>query len=211
MASRVTNPRLLNTLIKSTATSPRLRAPTVVATSIRHYRGDSGEMTPRNKISSIDDKISKREEKLASIAKNKADEIFARHVRLPTTDSISADAMGGISGATTDDVALDIRKKRLIYRCKQRGWLEVDLLLGTWASQNVPGLSVSELDEFEDFVNMETIDIYNVLTLRTEVPEELKQGEHDIVTRVQDWAKKSPLGKANPDMYEKIKRENNLI
>ena len=65
----------------------------------------------------------------------------------------------------------EIRQKWLIYRSKQRGWLEVDLLLGTWASENVPNLSSGELDEFEAFVNMYTIDIYNIVTLRTEIPE----------------------------------------
>ena len=56
---------------------------------------------------------------------------------------------------TSSDDSHD-RQKRLIYRSKQRGWLEVDLLLGTWASQNVKKLNEQELDQFEAFVNMET-------------------------------------------------------
>ncbi len=60
--------------------------------------------------------------------------------------------------------------KRLGYRLKQQGWLEVDLLLGAWASMNVHRLSAKELDQFKEFVNIETIDIYNVLTLRSDVP-----------------------------------------
>ena len=31
------------------------------------------------------------------------------------------------------------------------------------------------MDQFEEFVNMETIDIYNVITLRLDVPEEMKR------------------------------------
>jgi hypothetical protein len=36
---------------------------------------------------------------------------------------------------------------------------------------NVHGLSTKELDQFKKFMNIETIDMYNVLTLRNNVPE----------------------------------------
>ncbi|GMH62579.1 hypothetical protein TL16_g03504, partial [Triparma laevis f. inornata] len=75
--------------------------------------------------------------------------------------------------ATADSDAVSIRRKRLIYRSKQRGWLEVDVLLGTWAHQNVASLDATQLDEFETLVNEETIDIYNLLTLRTNIPAHL--------------------------------------
>lgn len=88
----------------------------------------------------------------------------------------------------------------------------VDLLLGTWASDNVPNLKEDELDQFEDFVNMETIDIYNVITLRLDVPEEMKRPDgNGVVERIQEWARSSPLGKADPDTYKAIKTEKNLI
>merc|ERR1712194_105012 len=123
----------------------------------------------------------------------------------------------GVDDATGDadqsreERELDVRKKRLIYRSKQRGWLEVDLLLGTWASENVPGLSLDELNEYEKFVNLETIDIYNVLTLRTDVPEEIKgEGEKSLVEKIQEWVKGSPLGRASMERYAEVKTKNNL-
>jgi hypothetical protein len=42
-----------------------------------------------------------------------------------------------------------VRRKRMIYRSKQRGWLEVDILLGKWATEHVPSLTLSELDEYD--------------------------------------------------------------
>lgn len=151
--------------------------------TLRFYRGDSGEEVAR---------LSDEEEALLRIAKPKADEIFQEHTK-----------------ATPD---LESRKKRLIYRSKQRGWLEVDLLLGTWASEFVPKLSESELDEFEDFVNMETIDIYNVITLRLEVPDEMKTLDgNGVVERIAEWARSSPLGKADPEKYKEVKTEAKLI
>mmetsp|Transcript_20486 Transcript_20486/g.32954 ORF Transcript_20486/g.32954 Transcript_20486/m.32954 type:complete len:194 (-) Transcript_20486:185-766(-) len=149
----------------------------------RGYKGDAGDAM---------DKLSPEEEALLKIAKPKADEIFKRHIALPD-----------------DDVAT--RQKRLIYRSKQRGWLEVDLLLGTWASENVPNLEGDELDQFEDFVNMETIDIYNVITLRLDVPEHMKRNGEGVVERIQEWARSSPLGKADPDTYKSVKTEHKLI
>lgn len=119
------------------------------------------------------------------------------------------------SGAnfSKEELELEVRKKRLVYRSKQRGWLEVDVLLGTWANQNVPHLSMEELDEFEKFVNMETIDIYNVITLRTDVPQDMKSenGNESVVERIQAWARSSPLGRGDPEKYSTVKRQHNLI
>ena len=75
----------------------------------------------------------------------------------------------------------------------------------------MPTLDGEELDEFENFVNMETIDIYNVITLRMDVPEECKTEDgNGVVERIQEWARSSPLGK-DPEGYEKVKKEHNLI
>jgi len=169
----------------------------------RSYLGDAGEMQPRQ----MDDEVAKREQELWNKAQPKYDAIMERHLRLPTVDNDMTD----MNEKETRE--LDIRKKRLIYRSKQRGWLEVDLLLGTWASEHVSSLSVGELDQFEAFVNLETIDIYNVLTLRTDVPNHMKStdGEMTLVEKIQNWAKESPLGKASREKYVEVKTKNNLI
>ena len=82
---------------------------------------------------------------------------------------------------------------------------------------HVPQLSVEELDQFEKFVNLETVDIYNVLTLRTDVPEDMKcsdnivDGAKTVVEKIQDWVKQSPLGKADREKYVEVKTNHNLI
>jgi succinate dehydrogenase flavin-adding protein (antitoxin of CptAB toxin-antitoxin module) len=90
--------------------------------------------------------------------------------------------------------------------------LEVDVLLGTWASLNVSSLTMDELDQFENFVNLETIDIYNIITLRTDVPDFMQTDDGSgVVERIQEWARSSPLGKGSPEKYSKVKKEHNLI
>lgn len=156
--------------------------------AIRWYRGDSGDMQHRP-----DSEISDEEKKLMDIAKPKYDQIQKDYEALPTSDE-----------------NLEVRKKRLIYRSKQRGWLEVDLLLGTWASLHIPSLNdIEKLDDYESFVNMETIDIYNILTQRVELSEEHKG---TVIEDVINWSMKThPFGKASPDTYEKVKKDHNLI
>lgn len=163
---------------------------------IRTYLGDAGpaQKTPNAAAAA-------REQSLWEKAQPRYDSIMERHIRLPTLPN----------GDNDDQSLLEVRKKRLVYRSKQRGWLEVDLLLGTWAAQHVPHLSVEELDQFEAFVNLETIDIYNVLTLRVDVPEDMRGNGNSVVERIRDWAKDSPLGKADRDRYSEVKRVNNLI
>jgi succinate dehydrogenase assembly factor 2 len=191
---------------------PHPTTSTTTPTWTRSYLGDAGSMTSRRDNASENDAIAKREQELWDKARPRYDAIMERHVRLPSSSSLSTS-----SNDNQMERDLNARKKRLIYRSKQRGWLEVDLLLGTWASMHVPQLSVEELDQFEKFVNLETVDIYNVLTLRTDVPEDMKcsdnsvDGTKTVVEKIQDWVKQSPLGKADREKYVEVKTNHNLI
>ena len=108
-------------------------------------------------------------------------------------------------GQSTVD-ADEVRRKRLIYRSKQRGWLEVDLLMGTWAVENVPTLTVAEMDEYEAILNQETIDILNFVTGKDEAPEEIRGA---VLDGLQEWAKSAPLG-TSPGDYAHAKKVNNM-
>jgi succinate dehydrogenase flavin-adding protein (antitoxin of CptAB toxin-antitoxin module) len=185
----------------------------------RYYRGETSDAytIPLN-----DDEM-----KLYLRAKPRSDEILKKHRQLPDLDLIpdlswdpnmlsiataSSRTTTGDQKMTKDELELDIRRKRLIYRSKQRGWLEVDLLLGTFANENVNQMNIDELNQFEDFINYETIDIYNIMTLRIDIPDHLKTpNKNSIIEKIQQWVKTSPLGKADPEMYKKMKHDANLI
>lgn len=100
----------------------------------------------------------------------------------------------------------EARRKRLIYRSKQRGWLEADLLLGSWAVKFVPSLTEKEMDDYEIILREETIDVYNYISGKDPLPDHLKDME--LVKRIQDYALKSNI--IDPTSYADLKREHNL-
>ena len=102
---------------------------------------------------------------------------------------------------------LEIRKRRLIYRSKQRGWLEVDLLLGTYATEFVPGMTEDEMDQYEAILNQETIDIFQYVTAAEEPPEFLKT---PMLDKLREFASASPVGKASPETYAAVKARSSL-
>ncbi|RHY00446.1 hypothetical protein DYB25_004118 [Aphanomyces astaci] len=72
--------------------------------------------------------------------------------------------------------------------------LEVDLLMGRWASENVWTLTVDELQQYEDILNRETIDIFNFISGKDAIPEEINT---PVMKRIQDFCFSNPLGKAS--------------
>lgn len=44
---------------------------------------------------------------------------------------------------------ISIRRRRIIHRARQRGLLELDILLGSWAAQHVPLLASRALSDVE--------------------------------------------------------------
>lgn len=69
-----------------------------------------------------------------------------------------------------DSSELDNRRKRLIFRSWHRGTREMDLIMGSFADINVPGLSVAELDLYEDLLNTPDPDVYDWVSGQKPVP-----------------------------------------
>ncbi len=62
------------------------------------------------------------------------------------------------------------RRKRLQFRSWHRGTREMDLLLGTFADQEVQGFGESELQAYEDLLTQNDPDLYNWMTGREAPP-----------------------------------------
>lgn len=93
----------------------------------------------------------------------------------------------------------NVYRKQLIYRSKQRGWLEVDLILGSWATDNVMKLSNDQLEKYEYILNQDTLDIYNSIIGRGKIDIKV---ENDVMTMIRDYSQKKMLLNT-PDNYEK--------
>ena len=112
-----------------------------------------------------------------------------------------------LEGKIENDAERDaIRRKRMIYRSKQRGWLEADLLMGSWAVQNVPHLSTKELDEYEIVLNVETIDVYNFISGKDKLPDHL--ADLTVMKKLQGYALTRNM--SSPDGYAEVKKKTNL-
>ncbi len=56
------------------------------------------------------------------------------------------------------------RRARLLYRARQRGWLELDLLVGAWAARALPTLPPAGLDDLEALLAEENPELFKWLT-----------------------------------------------
>ncbi len=73
------------------------------------------------------------------------------------------------------DLTKNLRKK-LLYRSKNRGCRETDILLGEFAAAQIDTLPAAELPLYERFLDEYDGDIYKWLTKQAEMPEEYKNG-----------------------------------
>ena len=69
-----------------------------------------------------------------------------------------------MTGSTRSSDGLDIRRKRLLFRCWHRGTREMDLILGRFADAEIARLSDNELDELERLIEAPDPDLYAALT-----------------------------------------------
>ena len=69
-----------------------------------------------------------------------------------------------MTGSTRSSDGLDVRRKRLLFRCWHRGTREMDLILGRFADSAIPTLSDDELAQLERLIEVSDPDLYAALT-----------------------------------------------
>ena len=72
-------------------------------------------------------------------------------------------------------MALNIRKKRLKFRCWHRGSREADLLLGTFADRYLEDMGPADVAKLENIVDCDDQVIWDWLTGVAEVPKGISQ------------------------------------
>ncbi|OEL23548.1 Succinate dehydrogenase assembly factor 2, mitochondrial [Dichanthelium oligosanthes] len=88
----------------------------------------------------------------------------------PTTSQRNA-------ATTTVDLSSDESRRRLlnrlVYRSKQRGFLELDLVLGTWVEQHVHAMDEANIRALLQVLDLENPDLWKWLTGQEQPPEDL--------------------------------------
>jgi antitoxin CptB len=72
-----------------------------------------------------------------------------------------------MTGSTRSSDGLDIRRKRLLFRCWHRGTREMDLILGRFVDSAIATLSDDELAQLERLSEVPDPDLYAALTSDT--------------------------------------------
>lgn len=68
---------------------------------------------------------------------------------------------------------IENRRKKLIFRSWHRGTREMDLIMGSFAEDNVPGMDESALDLYEELLNTPDPDVYDWVSGQKAVPANL--------------------------------------
>lgn len=88
--------------------------------------------------------------------------------------------------------SLNSYRKQLLYRSKQRGWLEVDIILGSWASDNLNNMNEDKLIKYEKILNQDTTDIFDIIVKSKSVPQDL---DKDLIKNIQNYSHKIDFSK----------------
>jgi succinate dehydrogenase flavin-adding protein (antitoxin of CptAB toxin-antitoxin module) len=72
---------------------------------------------------------------------------------------------------------LEEKRRRMLYHSKQRGWLELDLILGTFADQHLATLSEKDVLDYEHVLEEENPDLFKWLSGQSPIPQEYKEME----------------------------------
>ena len=76
----------------------------------------------------------------------------------------------------------EIIRKKILFRSWHRGTKEMDLILGTYADNNLSSMSYDELMHFQSFLNLSDPDLYKWLISEEKAfPEEFRDLIEDII------------------------------
>jgi|TARA_Y100000768_G_scaffold48854_1_gene31837 antitoxin CptB len=78
----------------------------------------------------------------------------------------------------------EIIRKKILFRSWHRGTKEMDLILGTYADNNLSNMSYDELMHFQSFLNLSDPDLYKWLISEEKAfPEEFRDLIEDIILK----------------------------
>lgn len=130
------------------------------------------------------------------------DTVYPRTWWHPTGEALACPV--GRRFSSDDDAGGERRRQRLnrlMYHAKQRGWLELDVLLGEWAEKNLDSLSSARLDDFEELLGIENPDMFKCLTGQLQPGPELQDNavfrmiQQGVQARMDEYSAVQPKGR----------------
>lgn len=70
---------------------------------------------------------------------------------------------------------LEGQRKRMLYHSKMRGWLELDLIMGTFGERYLPTLSEKDLEDYAKVLDEENPDLFKWISGQVGAPDHLKE------------------------------------
>ena len=70
---------------------------------------------------------------------------------------------------------LQVRRKKILFKCTHRGTKELDILLGNFVSNHINLLKPKELDYLEVILGFNDIDLYKILTNKKEIDKKMNK------------------------------------
>ncbi|WP_144184071.1 FAD assembly factor SdhE [Elioraea rosea] len=84
-----------------------------------------------------------------------------------------------------DSTPQDARRRRLLFRARHRGTHETDLLVGGFVASELAAMDEAALDELEAVLELPDVDLFDWLTGRRPVPEEVAS---PLLSRMVAWS-----------------------
>eukprot|EP00246_Nothoceros_aenigmaticus_P000609 TRINITY_DN10863_c0_g1_i2.p1 TRINITY_DN10863_c0_g1~~TRINITY_DN10863_c0_g1_i2.p1 ORF type:complete len:163 (+),score=23.34 TRINITY_DN10863_c0_g1_i2:106-594(+) len=105
--------------------------------------------------------------------------------------------VGRDEGLPADEMKRRIVNSRILYRSRQRGYLELDLILGKWAEDNVPSLDDALLQGTAQLLDAESPDLWKWVTGQEEPPPTV--AENPVFSAIRHYVSEKLLNYSPPD------------
>ncbi|GLI64743.1 hypothetical protein VaNZ11_008110 [Volvox africanus] len=123
---------------------------------------------------------------------------------LPSTSYSLSSSSSSVDANTSEERRKGMVNK-LLYRSKQRGFLELDLLIGLWAETHIPQMGLVQLNEMAQVLDEENPDLFKWLTGQLQPPERMSKNavfeaiRSHVAQQVQDSAPATTRATAGRD------------
>eukprot|EP00873_Tetraselmis_striata_P030446 jgi/Tetstr1/450710/TSEL_037746.t1 len=83
----------------------------------------------------------------------------------------------------TDPKAIEMRRKRALYRAQHRGTQEMDILIGGFVADHLDTLDAEMLDRLEALMDHEETDLQAWLMGQSDIPD---NADHDLIDTIRN-------------------------